>query len=97
MSQTISIVSKPIISQDVSWRRDGEKEQLIVLSKEGLPLPMILNISSARIFSLCTGENSLEEIAQKICDEFSVEDFSMVLEDVKRQVDEFLNKGIVEI
>lgn len=96
MSATISITNKPKILDEVIWRRDGEDNQIIVLSKEGLALPLILNPTAARIFSLCNHKNTLEDIAVTLCDEFGREDFQMVLEDVKEQVEYFMNKGIVE-
>lgn len=96
MSQMISIANKPKILADVSWRKDGEKDQIIVLSKETLALPLILNPTASKIFLLCNGKNSLEAIAEKLCDEFGLEDFSMVLKDVKEQVEYFINKGIAE-
>ena len=86
MSQMISIASKPKILDNVAWRRDGEKEQIIVLSKEGLALPLILNPTAAKIFSLCNGKNSLEDMATELCAEFGLEDFKMVLKDVKYSV-----------
>lgn len=97
MSQTISIANKPAVSGAVSWRRDGENNQIVVLAKEGLPLPLILNSTAARIFSFCNGKNTLEDIARQLCDEFGLEDFKMVLEDVKSQVEYFFDKGIVQI
>ncbi|HLD82720.1 MAG TPA: PqqD family protein [Candidatus Omnitrophota bacterium] len=96
MSQMISIASKPKILDNVAWRRDGEKEQIIVLSKEGLALPLILNPTAAKIFSLCNGKNSLEDMATELCAEFGMDDFKMLLGDVKEQVEYFINKGIVE-
>lgn len=96
MSQTISITNKPKILDDVLWRRDGEDNQIIVLSKEGLALPLILNPTAARIFSLCNQKNTLEDIAGILCAEFGKEDFKMVLADVKKQVKYFMDKGIVE-
>jgi len=92
----ISIASKPKILDNVAWRRDGEKEQIIVLSKEGLALPLILNPTAAKIFSLCNGKNSLEDMATELCAEFGMDDFKMLLGDVKEQVEYFINKGIVE-
>ena len=96
MSQMISIANKPKILDNVAWRRDGEDEQIIVLSKEGLALPLILNSTAARIFSLCDGKHTLEDMAKGLCDEFSLDDFKMVLKDVKGQIEYFINKGIVE-
>ncbi len=88
---------KPKISPDVSWRRDGDKEQIIVLSKEGLPLPLLLNLTSARIFSLCTGENSLEDIARLLCEEFDRQDYAKILEDVQKQAGYFLEQGLIRM
>lgn len=96
MSPTISITNKPKILGDVLWRRDGEDNQIVVLSKEGLALPLILNPTAARIFLLCNHKNTVEDIAGTLCDEFASEDFKSVLEDVKEQVKYFINKGIVE-
>lgn len=96
MSATISITNKPKILDEVIWRRDGEDNQIIVLSKEGLALPLILNPTAARILLLCNHKNTLEDIAVNLSDEFGREDFPMVLEDVKEQVEYFMNKGIVE-
>ncbi len=95
MSQTISIVNSPKRSDDVVWRRDGEDEQIIVLSKEEFPLPVILNPAASRIFLLCDGKNTLEDIAQALMREFDLEDFSVAVADVKRQIEYFLDKGIV--
>lgn len=97
MSQTISIANKPKISDNVLWRRDGQDDQIIVASREGLALPVIINPTASWIFSLCSGKNTLEEIAQILCDKSDAQDFSVVLEDVKRQVEYFLDKGLVEI
>lgn len=92
----ISIANRPKILDNVNWRADGEDNQIIILSKEGLPLPLILNISASKIFLLSNGKNTLEDITQALCDEFAVDDFSAVLKDVKEQVGDFLSKGIVE-
>src|SRR3989338_8392973 len=97
MSQMISIVNKPKISDGVSWRWDGEDEQIIVLSKEGLALPLILNPTAALIFSLCDNNNTLEDIARQLCDKLGLDDFEMVLQDVKEQVEYLINKNIVQV
>jgi hypothetical protein len=111
MSQTISIANKPEgdgaasnsrshkpkIPDNVIWRRDGEDDQIIVASREGLALPVILNPTASWIFSLCNGRNTLEGIARILCDKSDARDFSAVLEDVKRQVEYFLDKGLLEI
>ena len=97
MSPMISIANKPKILYNVSSRADGEDSQIVILSKEGLPLPLILNLTAGKIFLLCNGKNTLEDIAQALCAEFAVEDFSAVLEDVKGQIEYFLTKEIVEI
>lgn len=93
----MSIFNKPRISDGVIWRRDGEDNQIILLSKEGLALPLILNPTAARIFLLCNRENTLEDIAKVLCAEFGLEDFKMVLEDVTEQVKYFIDKGIIEV
>jgi hypothetical protein len=95
MSQIISIANKPKISDDVTWRRDGEDDQIIVLSKEEFPLPVILNPTASRIFLLCNGKNTLKDIAQALMQEFALEDFSVAIADVKRQIEYFLDKGII--
>ena len=95
MSRMISIVNKPRVLDNVIWRWDGERDQIIVLSKEGLALPLILNPTSARIFSLCNGKNTLEDIARNLCEEFGLDDLKMVLNDVQEQVKYFADKGIV--
>jgi hypothetical protein len=97
MSQAISIANKPQKSPDVIWRVDGEDNQIILASKEGLALPLMLNPTAAKIFLLCDGSNTLEDIAASLCAEFSLKDFDMVLGDVKKQVSYFADKGIVEI
>jgi|SRR3989338_1536256 len=88
---------KPKIAASVVWRRDGEDNQLIVLSKEDMPLPLILNLTAARIFLLCNGENSLEDIARGLGEEFGREDYAGILDGVKKQVGYFLDRGIVEV
>ena len=111
MFQTISIASKPAgdgaasdsrshrpkIADNISWRRDGEADQLIIVSKEDLPLPLILNPTAALIFSLCDGRHSLEKIAERLCAEFNQDDFSLALEDVKKQIEHFVAKCIVSV
>ena len=52
MSQAISIVSSLKVCNDVIWRWDGENNQIIVLSKESFALPLMLNITAAKIFSV---------------------------------------------
>lgn len=96
MSQEISITNSPKVLNDVIWRRDGENDQIIILSKVDLALPLILNPSAARIFSLCNGENTLEDIANNLCAEFGLDDFGMVLKDVRIQVEYFIKKAIVK-
>lgn len=96
MSQEISITNRPKVLNGVIWRRDGENDQIIILSREGLALPLILNPSAARIFSLCNGENTLEDIANNLCAEFGLDDFRMVLKDVRIQVEYFIKKTIVK-
>ena len=97
MSRTISIASEPKIANNINWRRDGEADQLIIVSKEDLPLPLILNPTAALIFSLCDGRHSLEKIAERLCAEFNQDDFSLVLEDVKKQIEYFVAKCIVSV
>ena len=97
MSQMMSIVNKPRMSDDVIWRRDGEDNQIIVLSREELALPLILNPTAARIFLLCNSKNTLEDIAKSLCGEFGLDDFKMVLEDVIKQVEYFHDKKIIQI
>lgn len=95
MSQAISIANKPKISDNVIWRRDGEDNQIIVLSREGLALPLILNPAAAKIFLFCNGEHTLEEIAGSLCAECGLDDFAMVLEDVTRQIEYFRDKEVI--
>ena len=97
MSQAISIVSSLKVCNDVIWRWDGENNQIIVLSKESFALPLMLNITAAKIFSLCNGKNSIEDIAKSLCDEFGLDDYKMVLEDVQKQIEYFIEKEIVQI
>lgn len=97
MSQTVSIANRPKISDNLVWRRDGEDNQLIVLSKEDMSLPLILNLTAARIFLLCNGENSLEDIARGLAEAFGREDYAGILDGVKRQVGYFLDRGIVGV
>ena len=92
----LSIANRPRICDNLRWRRDGEDEQIIILSKEEFPLPLILNPTASRIFLLCDGEHTVEDIAQALCDEFDMEDFSIVLEDVKKQAGYFSDKGILK-
>ena len=88
---------KPKIAENIVWRRDGEADQLIIVSREDLPLPLILNPTAAMIFSLCDGRHSLENIAESLCQEYNQDDFSLALEDVKKQIEYFVRKGIVDI
>ena len=88
---------KPKIAENIVWRRDGEADQLIIVSREDLPLPLILNPTAAMIFSLCDGRHSLENIAERLCQEYNQDDFSLALEDVKKQIEYFVRKGIVDI
>lgn len=97
MLQAISIANKPKVLDNIIWRRDGESDQIIVLSKDNLALPLILNPTAARIFSLCDGRNTVEDIAQALSDEFGVEDFKIALEDVKGQIGYFIDKEIVQV
>lgn len=90
-------VNKPRRINDVNWRLDGEKDQIIILSKDGFALPVILNPTAARIFLLCNGENSLQDITYSLCKEFKFDDFAVVLEDVKKQIDDFVEQAIVEV
>ena len=70
---------------------------MIIVSREDLPLPLILNPTAAMIFSLCDGRHSLENIAESLCQEYNQDDFSLALEDVKKQIEYFVRKGIVDI
>ena len=97
MSRTISIANRYKIADNISWRRDGEADQLIIVSREDLPLPLILNPTAAMIFSLCDGRHSLENIAERLCQEFGLDDLSIVLEDVKKQIEYFVEKCIVNV
>lgn len=97
MSQAISIVNKPKVCSDVIWRWDGEDNQIIVLSKESFALPLMLNITAAKIFSLCNGRNSVEDIAKSLCEEFALDDYKSVLKDVQGQINYFVEKEIVQI
>jgi hypothetical protein len=97
MSQTISTGSRPKIINDVVWRRDGEDDQIIILSRENLPLPVILNPTAARIFSLCDREHSVQDIARSLAEEFLDADLDEVLRDVQQQLEYFLEKGIIEV
>ncbi len=96
MSQVISIANKPKKREDIIWRTDGENNQIILVSKEDLALPLMLNLTAAKIFLLCDGKNTIEHIADSLCAEFMVKDFDMVLGDVRTQVEYFVDKGIVE-
>lgn len=93
----ISIANKPKIAPDVLWRRDGDANQIIIVSREDLPLPLILNATAGRIFSLCDGEHTIEEIAEILRSELRLPEGSQILEDVKRQTEYFLQKRIVEV
>jgi len=96
MSQMIFTMNRPERADDIIWRRDGEEDQIIILSKDGFPLPIILNPTAVRIFLLCDGKSSLEDIARSLCEEFSLDDSASVLSDVKEQVDDFIKRGIIK-
>ena len=87
---------KPKKAGGLSWRKDGEREQIVILSKEDFALPLILNFSAARIFLLCNGRNSLLGIAQLLAKEFKRKNYARILDDVKKQVGYFFKKGIVK-
>lgn len=95
MSQKISITDKPRKDDTLRWRLDGEEDQIIVLSKENLPLPIILNSTAARIFLLCDGNNSVEKITGSLCSEFNMNDFNSVLTDVQSQIENLIKKGVI--
>ncbi len=88
---------RPKIAENIVWRRDGEADQLIIVSREDLPLPLILNPTAAKIFSLCDGRHSLENIVERLCQEFNQDDLSLALEDVKKQIEYFKDKCIVSV
>lgn len=89
-------MNRPERVDDIIWRRDGEEDQIIILSRDGFSLPIILNPTAVRIFLFCDGKNSLEDIACSLCEEFSLDDFAAVLSDVKEQVDDFIKRGILK-
>jgi hypothetical protein len=89
-------MSNPKKADELVWRQDGEEEQIIVLSKDGFSLPIILNPTAAKIFLLCDGNNSLEDIAGNLCDEFNLDDFSLALSDVQQQIKDFTERGIIK-
>lgn len=95
MSQKISITDKPKRDDNLKWRIDGEENQIIVLSKENLPLPLILNSTAARIFLLCDGKNSVEKITGSLCTEFNLNDFNSVLTDVQSQIQDLIKRGVL--
>lgn len=95
MSQKISITDKPKKDDNLRWRIDGEDDQIIILSKENFPLPLILNSTAARIFLLCDGNNSVEKITGSLCTEFNLNDFNSVLTDVQSQIDDLIKRGVL--
>lgn len=95
--QEVSLRDKPKVAENIVWRRDGEADQLIIVSREDLPLPLILNPTAAIIFSLCDGRHSVEKIAERLCQEFGLDDLSLALEDVKKQIEYFKDKCIVKV
>lgn len=109
MSQTISIMSKPrgngLASNSQShkprksaglrWRIDGEDDQIVIVHRDNFALPRILNPVAAKIFLLADGNNSVEEIAREIADEFAADNFSRVLTEVRECARNFSENGIL--
>jgi len=93
----VSLRDKPKIAQDITWRVDGEKDQIIILHSPKLALPQILNPTAAKIFSSCNGENTVKGIALGLCEEFEKDDFSKVLADVKKCLKYFSKNQIIQI
>lgn len=89
-------MSRPLRDPEVKWRVDGEDGQIVVLFKEGMPLPVILNPTAARIFLLADGTRTVKDIAWCLCREFlhSRQDDAAVENDVREQVEYFVNNGI---
>lgn len=96
MSQRMFGTNKPKRADNIIWRLDGEKNQICILSKDGFVLPLILNYSAAKIFFLCDGKNSVEDIANSLCREFKSDVFTTLLEDVREQIKDFIKRGVVQ-
>lgn len=97
MSQPITITNRLKIAEDIIWRVDGERDQIVILHSPKLALPQILNPTAAKIFSSCNGRKTVEGIALGLCEEFGRDDFNKVLSDVKKCLKHFSLNQIIQI
>lgn len=61
---------KPVKNRKVIWRKDGPEDEIIVAYKWNWSTQEILNPTAARIFELCDGKHTVEQIANIISEEF---------------------------
>ena len=56
----------------------------------------ILNPTGAKIWDLCDGNNTLEDIAKNICVQFETDDFESVSKDVEEYLAELKKLELIE-
>ena len=81
-SQSPTQTTKPIRNIETMWKRLGS--EIVTLNRRTHQYH-VLNESSALIFELGTGENSLEMIAGKLADVFGI-DIAQALKDTRETV-----------
>jgi hypothetical protein len=82
MNKSSIKTAKPIRNIETMWKRLGS--EIVTLNRKTHQYH-VLNESSALIFELATGENSLEVIAGKLADMFGI-DIAQALKDTQETV-----------
>lgn len=78
----INIFSKPTISENIVWRKDGKRNEIISLADfRGGPI-RFLNPLGSKIFELCDGTNTIDEIQKSIKSHFNKIDKEIIEKDV---------------
>ena len=74
---------KPLVENNILWRKDGEKEDLVILAScNGGPI-RFLNPIGSLILELSNGKNTVEVIIEQIIENYDCKDKKIVERDVE--------------
>lgn len=87
---------RKFLRRDVIWRWDGEAEQHILVGVPKTQSAHMFNPVGAKIFFLCDGEHTVEDIIHLLEDEFP-EAIGRIRNDVLQFIEYLVSIGIVQV
>ena len=86
---------KPLVSNDILWRRDGEENELVILASCNGGSIRFLNPVAGLILELSNGKNTVDDIVDHIMKNYDCADKANVEKDVNMFLKILVENGVV--